>query len=967
MFNKDTFRLIKSTFNRFLSLTMIVLIGSGFLMGMTNYPIVHRESTDAYYDEYNFQDIQLYSQYGFSVEDYEVITKIPGVKAVFPSKMVDCRTTDIDNNDSVVRVSELSRNVNEYNLTEGRMPQKADECLMWKIEDIVEYNLGDKVIVDLGEDDINDYLTHDEYTIVGFVQTPEYMAKILGPSNYNNRTLDYVIYVPNANFKMDYYTTIFLTLEDQEKYIAFSKKYKDYVNSQKEVIENETYLQQSYTRDKLIEEAQKEIDKNEKLLETLRTEGQKQLDDAKEQLDEAAVMITVYEAQLDSLSMMMNGLQSAIKNDQGYIDEIYGNTVEFENDLNDLLSRFGFEGNVRYGSSTFDYLTMTYNQVVSQFNSARYQLNSAKKQYEDGLKEYQDGLLSFNKQMEDAEHELRMAKQTISELPDAEWILLDRSKQYSALLTDGSNAQMETIGTYLPIMFFLVAALVCLTTMKRLVDEQRGQIGIYVALGYSNSTIIMKYVIYALLASLLGGIIGTIIGNLLIPYIIYTVWRILYDSPEMILRFPIGNVCLSIFSFAILMCSLTAYIVYRSLQDTPANLMRPKAPKKAKKIILEHISFLWNNMSFTSKITARNIFRYKSRFFMTIIGIAGCTSLLALGFGVKDSVSDVVDIQCNKIFTYNYGLSFNSAEHIDENYEILSDNYDNEMVAKCGSFMTRVYFKDGDDTAHLYIVDPRQYSDYLNLYEIDKKTPIKMNNEGVVVSQRFSENHNIKVGDYLTIESADGIKADVMVSNICEMYFEHFIFISEGLYENAFDEKPVINTILVSNSNKASLMQDISRLQDYSSLEDVVDFTASFNKIIEAINYVIIVIILIAGALAFVVLINLSQVNISEREREIATLKVLGFNSHEVNMYIFKETLLLSMLGGLVGLPLGALELRMVMGGMSLEMIMFGLTIRPISYIYAYLITVIFTIIVYFLMKKPINNIDMIESLKSVE
>ena len=302
----------------------------------------------------------------------------------------------------------------------------------------------------------------------------------------------------------------------------------------------------------------------------------------------------------------------------------------------------------------------------------------------------------------------------------------------------------------------------------------------------------------------------------------------------MILRFPLGNVCLSIFSFAILMCSLTAYIVYQSLKETPANLMRPKAPKKAKKIILEHLPFLWNNMSFTSKITARNIFRYKSRFFMTVIGIAGCTSLLALGFGVKDSVSAVVDKQCSEIFTYNYALDFSSDEHMEENCNVLKDNYDNEMVARCGSFMTRVYFADGDDTAGLYIVDPREYSDYLNLFEIDKKTPIKMNNEGVVVSQRFCENHNIKVGDYLTIESAGGIRADVQVVNICEMYFDHYIFISEGLYATTFDEKPVLNKILVNNQSKESLMQDIARLQDFNSVEDINDFINSFNKLVEA-------------------------------------------------------------------------------------------------------------------------------------
>ena len=967
MFDLETLRLIKKTFRRFLALTLIVLIGSGFMMGLSSSSDVLRKSVDDYYDQTLMQDLQVYSSYGFCREDYDFISKIEGVKDVFASKTIDCNGSSEGGEDTVFRVSELIRKVNNYELLSGRMPVKNDECIILADNDFKYYEVGQKIKLDYGENDIHNYLKNDEFTIVGTFKSPEYMAKILGPSNFNNKDLQAVIFIPNANFIFDYYTTMYVTLEDAGKLVSYTDKYDRFIETQKASFENEIYPQQAYLRDRLVEEAKEELAEKEELFNKLKTDGQKELDDAKAMLDEAAMQIASYEAQISMLEMTARSLQAAVNQDKPILEEIYGNTAQAENDINQILESLGLPGDYHYATSIMSYTKQAYEQIISQLYSARYQLNAGKAQYEEGMKEYQEGLVTFNKQIADGELQLRLAKQRVEELPKAKWMVFDRSMQYSALMYKNTIDQMNAIGIYLPIMFFLVAALVCLTTMKRLIDEQRGQIGIFVALGYSNGRIIMKYVTYALIASIVGGILGILIGNPLFSGVIYSTWRMMYFLPEINLYFPPKNVTLSLGLFTVLMCLVTAYVARSILGDVPAQLMRPKAPKKAKEILLEKIGFIWNRMSFTSKITARNIFRYKSRFLMTILGIAGCTGLLVIGFGVKDSVSDVLDIQYGRIFNYDYQIFLESDEHVDENIDILNANQENDYVCSYMNYTTRFYLDGKEATASLIVMDPRDANMVHQLTETDCKTPIKLSNDGIVVSQRFAQNNKLKKGDIVTIESVDGIKADVKVANICEMYFQHFAFLSTSMYESLFEEKTVETMLAVKTSNKQALLQDCNRLKDFQSLYEFSKAIDQFNQMIQALNLIIGVVILVAGSLAFVVLFNLTQVNISERIREIATLKVLGFREHEINMYIFKEIFLLTLIGAALGMPLGTLEHHFIMRVMSMEMIMFGLNIKPISYVYSFLITLIFTFIVLLFMRKPLKKVDMIESLKSVE
>ena len=352
---------------------------------------------------------------------------------------------------------------------------------------------------------------------------------------------------------------------------------------------------------------------------------------------------------------------------------------------------------------------------------------------------------------------------------------------------------------------------------------------------------------------------------------------------------------------------------------------------------------------------------------MTVIGIAGCTGLLLLGFGIKDSVSDVLEIQYGDIFNHSNVIFLNSSENLDENMNILKSNPNNSQITSYMTYMTKVYLSDEDDTAHIIAINPNDLEQSFNLRKTDKHTHISLSDDGVIVTERFADKHNLKKGDTIKIESAKGIKADFTISEICEMYFQHYIFISDSLYENSFDEKLDPKAITVQTDNQESLLNDLNKLKDFSFESNYANIIRDFGSMIQALNYIIVVIIVVAGALAFVVLMNLTQVNISERVREIATLKVLGFNNHEINMYIFKEILLLSFIGAILGFPVGIIEHRLIMKALTMEMIMFGTKLRPISFLFAFIITMAFTIIVLMFMKKPLKEVDMVESLKSVE
>lgn len=600
-----------------------------------------------------------------------------------------------------------------------------------------------------------------------------------------------------------------------------------------------------------------------------------------------------------------------------------------------------------------------------EIQDAKKELAKGTKEYEDGVKEFNDAKIEVEEELEKARIDLAKARQDLEELPDAKWMVLDRDSHYSTAMYAGSANQMKTIGEIVPLLFFLVAALVCMTTMMRLIDEERSQMGIFSALGFSKGQIISKYVIYAFIASILGSLVGVFAGIPIFPNVIYWAWKLMYDTPEVYLYLPLEAALIGTLSFTILMMVVSFFVARKSLQQVPSQLMRPKAPKSTKKVFLENIPFIWNRLGFTSKVTARNLIRYKSRFFMTVIGVAGCTSLLVLGFGIKDSIAAVIDVQYSEIMLHNQVVVVEEDKYTDEIVEMLEDDKRIQIVAPYMNYSSKVYFADEDKTIDVHVLN-EAYDDIVCLRNRKTKEEISLD-DGVVISEKFAKNHNLAVGDSLKIESNNGIKATVEINGICEMYFQHYLFMTNDYYEEMFDEVANEDRIAIYTDSNEEMFDVLSSVEGVKSVLDYSEAKLTFTTMIEALDLIVVVILLAAGSLAFVVLMNLSEVNISERMREIATLKVLGFNNKEVNSYIFKEILLLSLIGAIVGIPLGKLELILVMNIIDMDMVMFGTTIEPLSYVYGFVITMVFAVLVLFFMRGSLRKVQMVESLKSVE
>ena len=646
------------------------------------------------------------------------------------------------------------------------------------------------------------------------------------------------------------------------------------------------------------------------------------------------------------------------------IDEMFGGSVT--DAYNGILKLEDAETELEYGKKQLAAAEAELTAGVKQIEDAKKQLADGRKEYEKGLAELEDAQKTLDEEYEKARIELDKAKQELCELPDAEWTVLDHDMHYSTLMFRDNADQMQRIGNVFPLLFCLVAALVCMTTMKRLVDEERSQIGVFSAIGFSKGKIISKYVIYALSASLLGSGIGMPIGVLSLPWVIYTCWRMMYDLPDMTLTLPFSIGALGVCLFTFLMVWVTFTVVRGVLKECPSQLMRPKAPKTAKKVFLEKIPFIWKRLSFTSKVTARNIIRYKSRFFMTVIGVAGCTSLLVLGFAIKGSISQVISLQFGNIITYDTSITLESSDYLDAIYDDLLDNAKVEYAVPYMTYSAMGYSDNEEKAIQAYIMGEEEIANAFDLRERKTKDAITLE-DGVVISEKYADLCGISVGDDIIIESSNGIKKSVEVTAICEMYTQHFLFISDKFYEKTFEETVYFDNIAVTSTNSSAI---VKQYEDFDGVKTITDFTetiATFSSMLDTLNIIVIVIIIAAGALALVVIMNLTEVNISERIREIATLKVLGFNNKEVYSYIFKEVFLLSLLGMIIGLPLGRLELIFVMDIIEMEMVMFSTVVEPLSYILGFIIIMIFTLLVIMLMRKTLRNVQMVESLKSVE
>ena len=605
-------------------------------------------------------------------------------------------------------------------------------------------------------------------------------------------------------------------------------------------------------------------------------------------------------------------------------------------------------------------------------------MDDAEAELKDGEKELEDARKEYDEKIKDAEDELLAAKEDLKEIQRPEWYVLDREQNVGYVNYMQDTERVANLAEVFPVVFFLVAALMSLNSMARMVEEERVQIGTLKALGYSKRQIVRKYIVYASLATLIGGGIGLIIGFSYLPKVIADIYAMVYDVPDVILEFNAGYAIAGMAAALLCTVGATIYTSVKQLRQNPATLMRPKAPKPGKRVILEKIPFIWKHLNFTAKVTARNIFRYKKRFLMTIIGVCGCTSLIIAGFGLRDAIGNMIPLQYGEIYKYNINISLKEEKEGEELQALEDEIAKNEQITDLlGANIQSVKIIKDDNNQNIQLIVPEDVEKIENFVSLRSRThkdeKYIPDGSGVIITEKLSKLLDIKEGDTITLENADGDRAEVQVAHITENYIMHYLYMSPDLYNTIYDTRIEPNTILAKTNDLTEEQQnELARtlLQDEDNISGV-SFTSDSSETLEVVmnnmDMVVWILIIAAGLLALVVLYNLLNANISERIRELATIKVLGFYDREVYEYIGRETIILTILGILVGLVGGYYLTMYILKTCEIDMLMFDPEIRVLSYVLGVVITVVFAVIVNVITYFSLKKIDMIESLKSVE
>lgn len=614
-----------------------------------------------------------------------------------------------------------------------------------------------------------------------------------------------------------------------------------------------------------------------------------------------------------------------------------------------------------------------FQKAQNQINQSKSKIEKSEEELNNAIEKLEDSRKEFNDRIEDAEKELEDSQKEIDEIEIAKWYILDRSDNTGYNNVTQAITSIINLSKVFPIVFYVIAILISLTSMTRMIEEERIEIGTLKALGYQNSKIIFKYILYALLASVIGGTIGMCIGFKLIPNIIWVMYSLLYYLPNFDANFRIAYGLIGIIIAFICIGGSTVIASYTELKNMPSILMRPKAPKNGKRVFLERISFIWKRLKFSQKITVRNLFRYKKRVIMTIIGIAGCTALVLAGFGLRDSIIHIVSNQYEEVNKYDISVTLNTGEDHKEimnylqNKDKIKENVETNM--QTGKIELNGEIKD------VNIVVPKEKEEFykvVNLINPETNDKLELSENGIIITDKLAELINVTKGETITLIDNNDVQYRLKVDGIVSNYVDHYVYMSRELYENEMNEKYETNMLLInlgdiSQEEQEEIITKIISYDEVSGINLVSSLITMVDNMLNSLNYVVIVLIVSAALLAFVVLYNLANVNISERKREIATLKVLGFYNSEVDNYINKESIILTIIGIGLGLIIGYFLTSFLITTCEIEMLRFVRKISIYSYLYSIIITFVFTItvnkITHFILKK----IDMIDSLKSIE
>lgn len=1013
---KDTFREIKKTFSRFLAILCIIALGTAFFVGIKTTCPDMKLTADKYFKDTQFMDFELISTVGFTKDEAVAIKKdTSDVKGVMPSYSVDAVAT-FGGKQKVLAISSLPANglsdtnddyINRPQLLKGRLPDKSGECVIEvnKITNVTP-NIEDKISLSSGNDsNLSDTLKTTVYTVVGIVCSPMYISKDKGTSTLGNGQVSAYMQILDTDFKLDYYTNIFITADIKSSIQAYSTKYDDKIAKIKSKLEafattnaDLRYTQIENDAQNVFNSKEQEYNNSVKTANNQLSDAQKKIADSQLQIDKSNSLLAHSKVQLEK----------TIADSQTQINQGNSALKAAMADYEAKLTAFNTQKQLAIKAGIYDSQKAVFDAEQAQLYIAKQQLDSeqavlnqkqqlldnskaqGEKQISDNYKKLEASQVELDKaktiylqnknqteqKLNAAKKQLDDAQSQINSIPKVTWYVLDRNTN-SGYVDYGSAAdRMDAIAQVFPIIFIMIAILICLTSMSRMVEEQRSYMGTVKSLGYKNSSIAIKFLLYAILASIFGGGIGLFCGFTFFPPLINNAYSILYTLPKLILIFDVPFATIS-FIAGILVTTLTALIVcLGELNSNASTLMRPRAPKAGKTILLERIKFIWKRLKFTQKVTARNLFRYKSRFLMTVIGVGGCTALLLVSFGLNDAISTIGNKQYGQIFTYQLSVNFKNnitSTQITDLKDTLEKQKHFSSMESLFIKSINIDYKNTEKSCSLVVPqDVSILNNFIVLRERTTQKKIALTGDGVVLSEKLATLLGVKTGDTIYIKNSAVAQFAVKVTGICENYLQHYLYMTPMLYKKLYGNEPSYNQIDVDlNTNAVSAQQNISEnivpLKGVSSVNLISDNTKKFNDTIKSIYYIILVLIISAALLSFIVLYTLTNINISERMREIATIKVLGFYDKEVSSYVFRESIILTFLGAAFGLIIGVPIANYVIRTTEIEMIMFGRQIYPLSFILSAVLTLAFSWFVNLVMLRKLKKINMVEALKTVE
>lgn len=1063
MMKRNTFREIKKSFGRYFAILAIIALGVAFFSGLKITQSVMVHSADVYLKDLQFYDYRLVSTLGFTEENVEALAEKEDVRAAEGAISAEVLYKDAGENERVIKMHSITEKVNKLKLVAGEMPQSADECVVDSVL-FSEDAIGSKLV--LSENNTTDDLdkfAYKEYTITGLVQSPCYIQFERGNTSIGNGRISGFAYILKDGFAVDYDTEIYIKFD--EDYDIYSDEYDSYMDAKEADWEAYTKEQADIRYEKIVKDAQDELDEKKEELEEKRAEAEAELESAKQQLTDGETEISDGKNQIasaktelsakaselqsgkDALSSKAAELESASQQISGQESALAAKKAEYEQGLNAYLAAKqqvtdqrnsleaakaqlmentpGYEEmlaqieagltEVAGAEAELNAKNAELEAAAGQLSSAESKLAAAKQQIEDGknalaaaeaeltdgenqlaaakeqieekedqleaaeteladgLLQYQEKQSEFDEQMQDADDQIADAQSKIDEIEKPETYVLDRNTNVGYVCLKNDSGVVKGIANVFPVFFFLVAALICMTTMNRMVEEQRTQIGVLKALGFSEGKIMGKYLFYSGSAAISGTLIGYVLGIHFFPLVIITAYGIVYKMGGI---YYVSDLPLALVSLTVaVLCSVgtTWLSCHKELKEVAADLMRPKAPKAGKRVFLEHVPFIWKRLKFLQKVSVRNIVRYKKRFFMMVIGISGCTALLVMGFGVRDSVVAVADQQYEEIQLYDIGVTLKDGKMPGEaDLKSLDSVLEKENAAGMYAMEKTIDLVTDKGTKSIHMVaveNPDEVGDFISLHT-KKQEPIAYPKEGeAVLSKKVAETYAVKKGDTILLRDSDNNEMHLKVTGICENHIYNYVYIAPESYEKQIGDV-VFKNVYVRLPDASDIHEVSAALMKADGVTAVTvnsDMLSRISQMMSCMNYIVIIIIICAGALAFIVLYNLNNINITERVREIATIKVLGFYPKETASYVFRENMVLTAIGCGLGLILGKWFHRFVMGEIQIDMVSFNVQINAVSYLFSVLLTMGFAWIVNCMMTGKLERINMAESLKSID